>query len=183
MRTRHEWLRECWEAAPERFDPESYAKAFPFPVENGWEWRPWPEESDIAPFAREAAKTLLLENPLACPLDICDFATVLRRKYILESLGLGTDPESLNVVRIIEMLASDKKKKYLTVAETMEEVAKFCLNAEKARGLMRNLEDLDKDERAGMILAMSKGAKKLDDLDNSEKERLVAAIFGRNDAD
>ena len=149
--TRHELLRERWLEKPERFPPENYGKGYPVPTSDGWVWHDWPESSDIGLFALPAAKEMLAADPMACPLDVIDFATVLRRKYILETLNLPTDPESLHTVRIIEVLKAKELGRFLNADEAKEAVAYFCLHVDKAKENIRDLRHLPKEEQYDII--------------------------------
>lgn len=161
--TRHELLRDRWDKTPERFLPENYGKGYPVPTKEGWIWRDWPETSDIGLFALPAAKEMLAANPLACPLDIIDFATVLRRKYILESLNLPCDPQSLHVARIIELLKAKELGRFLNADEAREAVAAFCIDVSNAMKNVKDFRHLPKEEQFDIIGLVDGEEKKADE--------------------
>lgn len=111
--TRHEYLREIWETHPVVFSVEDYRRGYPVAnpeAGTGFSFTPWPKGSDMPDFADKAARAMLDANPMTCPLDIYDFALRLRRIYVLESLGLPTDPKSINLVRHIENLTAEARE-------------------------------------------------------------------------
>lgn len=150
--TRHELLRERWKKTPVRFAPENYGKGYPVPTNEGWTWRDWPETTDIGPFVLASAKEMLAADPLACPLDVIDFGTVLRRKYVLETLHLPTDPESLHVARVVEMLKASELGRFLNSNEAMEAIAAFCLKMEK----VKDFKELPEEEKLDFVSLLEK---------------------------
>lgn len=156
--TVHERIRHLWEKNPSKFSPEDYARGWPKPVKDGFELVPWQEGTDMSRYAFAAATEMLSSNPLACPLDVCDFALRLRRIYVLERLsgldGLETDPHDpveQNLVRHVENRVAAENNGVVTTEMLYDGMVAFLSamskNARPASKTER--EEIEKRIRAG----------------------------------